>query len=103
MNRGFVPVFLVLLAPFAGAAGALAQTPTLAQIPPQELDALRHHQPTQSEVDARERQLYGNKGEAERQAREQAQVDKLYRQLMGNAPPGAAGEAKQGGGAAATK
>jgi len=84
--RGFLVAAVVAMGAFAWAASAGAQQAPQVYVPPQELPALQHHQPTQSEVDERERQLYGDKGEAARQAKENAEVDQLYRQLTGTSP-----------------
>lgn len=86
MLHGFARGLTLPLAALA-LAQAAAQTAPPGQVPPQELDATRHHQPTQAEVDQRERQLYGDKSTAQFQARQKAEVDRLYQELTGNPAP----------------
>ena len=79
---------LCLLAP----AAALAQTPAsppapaTPAVPPQEIEATRHHQPTQADVNALESQRLG-RGQLRQQSHDQADVDKLYDQLMRETAP----------------
>ena len=102
MVRGIVRAMILALAASAGAPSAGAQAVPPGQVPPQELDALRHHQPTQAEVDERERALHGNNDAAaeRRAAQEQATVDRLYRQLTGQNPRAASPQPQQTGGSA---
>jgi len=86
MRSGSVRGLLALLAASAWAPGAAAQD-ARPQVPAQELDATRHHQPSQAEVDQREQALHGNDAAAAREAaRQQAAVDRLYRELTGKTP-----------------
>jgi hypothetical protein len=87
MLHGLARGLTLPLAALALAQAATAQTAPPAQVPPQELDATRHHQPTQAEVDQRERQLYGDKTTAQFRARQKAEVDRLYQELMGSPAP----------------
>ncbi len=87
MVRDFVRILILVLAALAWAPVAGAQTLPPGQVPAQELDATRHRQPTQAEVDQREQARNGNDEAARRRAaRDQATVDLLYRQLTGHAP-----------------
>ncbi len=82
----------LLLAPAALAQAPPAPPPAPANaqaapaLPPQVLDAMRHHQPTQAGVDQLEVERYGQ-AEEQRQNRDQADVDKLYDQLMRETTP----------------
>lgn len=82
----------LLLAPaaLAQAPPAPPPAPTNAPpepaLPPQVLDAMRHHQPTQAGVDQLEIERYGQ-AEEQRQNRDQSDVEKLYDQLMREPTP----------------
>ncbi len=78
---------LLIFAAFAVVPAVAAQGVPPGQVPPQELGAALHHQPTQAEVDERERALHGDDAAAARRAaQQQATVDRLYRQLTGRSP-----------------
>jgi hypothetical protein len=84
----------LLLAPAALAQTPPVPTPTpppapanaTPAVPPQEIEATRHHQPTQADVNALEAQRLG-KGQLQQQSHDQADVDKLYDQLMRETAP----------------
>jgi hypothetical protein len=59
---------------------ATAQPPAAA---PDDLDARLHHQPTQAEVNEREKASQGASVVDQRNKDQQKQVDQLYQQLLG--------------------
>jgi hypothetical protein len=67
-------------APSAPPPAANAQPPAP---PPDDLDARLHHQPTQAEVNEREKASQGAATVDQRNKEQQKQVDQLYQQLLG--------------------
>jgi len=71
---------------------AHAQTPTdmpspnFAATPSLPLDAMRHRQPMQSNVDERQQQRLGEARTTERARRQTNEVERLYQKLTGSPP-----------------
>jgi len=61
-------------------------SPNSAATPSLSLDAMRHHQPTQSIVDERQQQRLGEARAAERARRQTDEVERLYQKLTGSPP-----------------
>jgi hypothetical protein len=81
-NNGLALGFLAL----AGAVPAVAQeTGRAPAVPSTSLDAYRHHQPRAGDVEQRE--LDRGKNFDERQRREQADLDRLYDDIMRDSAP----------------
>jgi Spy/CpxP family protein refolding chaperone len=76
-------------------ATALAQTPDqrAASPPPGQLPlgAMLHHQPTQAQVDARERARQGAKQAEQQQRRQRTEEDRLYQEIMRRSAPSTSG------------
>lgn len=70
--------------PSPNAAPSTSSAPPDGHLP---IGAMRHEQPTQSDVMTRENQRYGSKKVMQQQSEEQKEVDDLYKQLMNEPIP----------------
>jgi hypothetical protein len=77
-------VLVIALFLVAIAIPARAGTPTDLPAPPlaESLDAMRHHQPTDEQVQKLEEERYGRQRAEEQQRREKAEVNQLYDDAM---------------------
>jgi hypothetical protein len=77
-------VLVIALFLVAIAIPARAGTPTDLPAPPlaESLDAMRHHQPTDEQVQKLEEERYGRQKAEEQQRREKAEVNQLYDDAM---------------------